>query len=632
MPLRTVDDPESRFGSSASLNVSGPESKRAKGRKSKADSPMVFAVTSFTQAVERAERNRVGQMLADFVAANPTDEWRVVVAEPRTKDGETKWIVPDLKQDEERLSYKVDGEQRYIYTTNHAIASAFKQMDVAKAMGVMKAAGLFRRYMHNVIIKYNPAFSFSNAFRDIGTASAKLAITDGVKEAAKVVAYAPAAMRGSWSAIRKEGEGGVWGDWYREARDSGALVGWNEMASFQAVEDAMKQGRRTAILTLLEQANRAVELGTRVAFYRVLRESGADKQTAAARTRDGTTDFARRGNYSSQLSSLYLFFNANVQGTASMWRAAAAHPVRAAGVMGSLATVGYLLAVASRLYGDDYDKLTEMQKRRMGGVMVGNTMYGVPLPYGFDVFFYLGSRLETALSGQRTPDSLGEDVLEAAIQSFSPVQGANLGQALTPTIARPAMEIMQNQDFAGVPIRPQQSPFDRSPTPRSEQFFASVDPTLRKATAAMNRATGGDTVRSGAVDISPEDVEHVIKFLGGGVGSLIQRTVTAVSKGGDVRASDIPILRTFMGQAPESAIARIYYENLAAIEQETDARKKGEETRDARALELATFARNVDKRVKRLRELSKQNPEREKEYRATMREAMETLNLRMMQQ
>lgn len=631
VPLRTADDPGSRV-SGGSLNVAGPESKRAEGRSTIADSPLSFGVSSFAQAVERAERNKVGQLLAKFVEDNPGKQWELIKAEPRTKDGKTTWVTRDLEQGEERLSYKVDGEQRYIYTTNPAIAAAFKQMDVAKATGVLKVAGVFRRYMHNVIIKYNPPFALSNAFRDMGTAAAKVTITDKAATGARVLKNAPAAMLGSWKAIREEGKGGEWGKWYREARDAGALVGWNELVSFQDVEQAISRSKRGAILNAIEQANRGVELGTRVALYEAMRAQGKTQEEAALISRDGTTDFARRGNYSSQLSSLYLFANANLQGTASLWRAVAAHPARGTTVLGALVAMGYLASLASRQLGDGWDDIPDYKKRRMGGVMAGGTLYGVPLPYGFDVFYYLGARAEAAANGRAQEDSLGMDVLEAAIQSFSPVQGADLLQTVTPTIGRPLVEIVTNKDFAGNPIRPQQSPFDRTPSPRSEQTFASVDPTLKAVTQGLNRATGGDSVRPGAIDVSAEDVEHVLKFLGGGLGSNAQRIITAANKwtsGEPVRKSDIPFLRTFMSEVPESAVANLYYDNLAAIEREVEARKKGEEVLDARALALATYARNVDGRVKKLRERMKASPELRPTLEPAMRAAMASLNERL---
>jgi hypothetical protein len=84
----------------------------------------------------------------------------------------------------------------------------------------------------------------------------------------------------------------------------------------------------------------------------------------------------------------------------------------------------------------------------------------------------------------------------------------------------------------------------------------------RELTEWLNKVTGGTTEESGFLDISPEDVDHMIKFIGGGTGRFF---MNAAATGESLIAGELPelekapFLRSLMGRSTErSALSDAY--------------------------------------------------------------------------
>lgn len=598
VPLRTDTDPATSIGGgSGALNVRGNESKRAEGRLSIADNPLVFSFARTDEAIDRAERNKVGASWADLAAKNPGPEWRV---------SDTN----DAKNDEKALAFKENGEQRYLITTNGPLANAFAQLDRAQAGDVLKFARKLSTYLHAVIINYNPVFAIGNMAKDVGLAAAKLSISDGPGMAAEVAKNAIPAARGVWAALRGE-PGGKWGALFREMRAEGGVIGWTTAGTFEdRLKSWQKDGKMRAFANVIDDFNKAVESGTRLAVYAAAKKRGRTKKEAAILSRDITADFGQRGNWSSNASLLYMFFNANVQGTAGVAKSLADHPLAAARVAGSLVALGFVTSALSRMAGGDDDKTGEANwdlipswdKTRRIGVMVDGKFYGVPAPWGFNIFTHAGQVLEQSIYGRDAHPAAA--MMQAAVEAFSPMQGANLIQAGTPTFARPFVEISQNRDFTGRRIKPDPNPYDKSPEPEHMRKFKSVSPAADRAATVLSEATGGNEARPGTIEVSPEDIEHVTKFATGGLGSNVGRVVSQAQKwiaGEPMRASDWPVVRTFMSEVPEGAVQDRYYEILTRIGYAQDEMKATGKTGDPDALKLVPMMKRVERQVSALR-------------------------------
>ena len=402
------------------------------------------------------------------------------------------------------------------------------------------------------------------------------------------------------------------------------------------------------LLDFVDDANRAVELGTRLAVYDKALRSGKSKSEAAVLARKVTADFAQRGTLTPIFRRLFLFFGAGVQGTREASMAIAKHPVRGAAAFGLAMASGYLFASLSRIFADDdenggskYDRMSQYQLSHKAGVMFGSKLYGIPLPWFWNVPYYVGVQAEQMMHSDRKAEDAFQDLATAALEAMSPIQGSDPVQALTPTLLRTAQEIYANKDYAGNPIRPTVDPHDRTPPPRSEQAFRSVNPAIQEATRVLNRWTGGNSVRQGAVSISPADVQHVISFLAGGLGANAWRAMETGRKAlageytslGDA-IPEVPIARAYVAAPGKSATQELYYKNLARVQLSDKERKRAETPGEPLVGELQGYAARVDGLISKLRQArdaaraAGQDP---KEIEDSMRALMASFNREVLQ-
>ncbi|WP_340507209.1 LPD38 domain-containing protein [Escherichia coli] len=161
-------------------------------------------------------------------------------------------------------------------------------------------------------------------------------------------------------------------------------------------------------LTLVEDANGAVENALRLSAYKHARDAGLSRQQAASLAKNMTVNFNRRGEQGALMNSLYMF-NASIQGTANLvrtlghlngdgpllerlrWKNLNVPQKIALAAVGA----GYLLArLTAVLAGEDddgvnwYDKVPYHVKERnlviMKSVFGGKAgeYWSIPLPYG----------------------------------------------------------------------------------------------------------------------------------------------------------------------------------------------------------------------------------------------------------
>lgn len=602
VPLRTAKDPMAQlFGTSKGLAVSGKESKAREGRSSKADSPLAFAVETMQTAIDRAESNKIGQKIGELVTKNPEPSlWRIESDANKIKEGE------------QRLAFKENGEQRYIVTKDKGLSDAFKRITNPDP-GVLKLVDPILRAWHKVIIQYNPVFSLKNVQRDVGETLIKHAIRGDLGAALSQLRGETPAIKGAFEAIRKEGAGGKWGDVYRDARDNGALIGWREQFSYEdRIKDFekafTKTGKVKAFLGLIDDLNRSAELGTRLSAYKSFLDGGMSKPEAAMESRRITADFARRGSLAPIYRRLYLFSGANVQGIAEAARSIKNNPGKASVVVGSMIGAGLLNYQLSKTYGDDHelDKLSEYDKARHFGVMIGKRKYGFTAPYTFSVFPYIGWKLGELLHGDTTKADALSNIAQQAIDAASPLpQGANLVQSLTPSLARPAMELVQNESFSGAPIYPQQDQFAKVPKPASKLFFRNVSGASKEITEGLHRATGGTEVKPGAVEISPEVLDHLAAAMSGGVGTFAKGTWDVVRKmvtgqADQIRATDIPGARAFIAEPSRGSEGQLFKKNVGEVEMSKAQKKAREEPDKPEALRLGSSASDAEKQIRAL--------------------------------
>lgn len=589
VPYRTLEpDAQVVFGSKG-LGVSGAESKRREGRTSRPDSPIAFSLSTALQAADRGERNRIGNLMGDIVRRNPGESWGVV--EDRGRAPETATV----------LSFKEGGEQRWVWTSDKPLGEAFQRMQAEP--GFVKVLDPTLRFLRRSITQYDPTFPLRNMPKDMTVATIRHAIHGDWRSAAATLKGGIPAARGAVQEIRSPGSGGEWGTWYRKALDAHALIGWNE--SFD-VESRIKEldrvtdpeTRTRKALTFMSDLNKATELGTRIAGFRSMVESGMSVPQAAMKTRRITVDFARKGKWTPVLNRLYLFSGANIQGTAEMMGSIKRNPARAAAVLGAYMGTGLLTYAASRIFGDEDElrKLSEYDKARFFGVMVGKHRIGVMAPYGFNFVPYLGWKLGEEMMGEGDKNLVAHATTQI-IDALNPLPSApNLTLALTPTVGRPFAEIGQNQDFAGRPIAPPEDPYARVQKPAHLRKFKGVSQVADIAATWLSKV---------GIEVSPEWIEHLGKAMVPGSGATagrlqdtMLRTLTGETDGRFL--SDFPPTRPFVQQPSRGAEARLFYENLTAVAQAEQDKELGKDFDEA-VYRLKAYVSMMERRIKALK-------------------------------
>lgn len=615
--------------SGGGINVRGPESKAAYGRRSTADSPLAYLILQAEEAIVRGETNRVAQRFVELAQANPDpDFWKVNKVESKRVMNPDTGMVEDVlvtaltaADKDFTVVAKFGGKERRV-TMNRQNPAAFRLADAMRRLTEHQMdwwvlhLGKVNRFLSAVNTSYNPEFVITNAFRDIQTATVNTMGLD-VEGLTKNTLrdYRKALVASTKGAFRK-GEG-EWRKWYDEFVESGGRTAFNRVENVdeikKRIEETMamaraKTGETTARLQvkrsllaakdLIESLNNGVENAVRLAAYKNAREAGLDRDKAASLAKNLTVNFNRRGTAGPAMNAAYLFFNASVQGSTRLFQAMRSRKVQKlmAGVVGFGMAVELLNAMVSDDDEDGesfYDKIPAYEKSRNLIFMLpnGQEHIKIPLPYGYNAFFVAGQSAAEIMrrGGERWTESAG-NLLTTVVDSFNPVGGSeSLLNFLAPTIADPVVDLVRNRDFADRPIMPENPPYG-TPEPASQRYWPSVGPHWRAVTDFLSDATGGDKIVGGAVEVSPEVLEHMAGVVIGAAGATVDRMAGLVGKAADpsqvVEVNDVIFARKLVGQKAGWYDKTVYYDRQATLALHLDNTKdylKAENVEGARA-------------------------------------------------
>lgn len=406
--------------------------------------------------------------------------------------------------------------------------------------------------------------------------------------------------------LRGKGDAGTDGEadgkWYREFTNEGGRVYFNNVEDLAGLKGriekefaraaARQSGPKMNMLTaqrgfnavrdFVEAANSGVENAVRLAAYKNAREAGATKAQAASIAKNLTVNFNRRGQMGPAINAAYLFFNASMQGTARILSAMKSPRVRK--ILAGVVVGGFLTELLNAFMSgtdDDgesyYDKISDFDKSRNIILMIPGTAgehIKIPMPYGYNVFANAGRTLAEVYrrGGDRWQESASNFVSSVA-DAFNPIGGTDsILKAIAPTIIDPIVDLEQNSDYSGRPIMPEQNPFE-PPAPDAQRYFGSVGPHWRAITDWLTKATGGSDVEPGAIDVSPETLEHLSGVVFGAAGSFLDRNVGLVGKlatGEEVEANDFPLVRKVYGEKPGWYDKSAFFDRVSQVEQATE--------------------------------------------------------------
>lgn len=674
VPLhREIDNPAP--GPGKGFKVIGPETKRRLGSQRPAVAILAAIITKHHNAIIRAEKARVGRDLIKLAEAYPNEDfWRVdqpplqryvnpssglveMRIDPQYKQREDVFVVKEKDSNgnivERVLTFNPHNERAM------RLSHSMQNLDVAEMTAITRIVGKATRFLANLATQWNPIFWATNLARDVGTMSVNLQSTPLAGKAPRVMVRMPAAMAGIADATWRSGNS-KYAKLWKEFADNGGPTGFykffENIAEHQLeIEKMVKQLDRSNgdprvwahwFGEQISNVNSIIENSTRLAVYALAREKGLSEREAASVAKNITVNFDRRGNLSLSANAWYMFFNANAQGTARLLQTLATSP-RGRATVGALTAAGAAMWVINMLIGDHdkdeygnnpYELIADWEKERNWifmlpkshgkgtpvkndkGQIIGRYVK-VPLPYGFNIFPTFGRLAAEAaftaarssiVTERRSTLDMAGDFGNVVIDAFSPLgQVATPIQTIAPTIADPFVQIWENKKFTGTAMVPDRSQYNQQ-VPRSQLYFNSNSELAKDLAAWLNRTTGGDDIRPGALDVYPGHIEHTFSTLTGGPGTFAMgwldwgTNITRRAMGHDVeptRTSRIPFVGKFYGEVDERNVeAKFFRIKKKADEQygRYRALRKAGEIDEADKIEaenpaLIDFAREVSK-------------------------------------
>ena len=582
----------------------------------------------FAEAIQQGN----GKIIQDGIVSDPS-EW---IQQSTTKRESTSKIDPAAAKKRGLIGVKVDGKQVYIEIKDARLSASLLNMTPDSMNAVVRSLGKVNRFLSTINTSLNPEFVLSNFSRDIQTAVWNLigeeTMVGGKAEKQKltkdIIKTTPRSIKIFYRGLGKAKKFNPQTGQYesrltpQEQKDfeqyisSGSKADWfhtapasEQLAVLQDIVDMSSDNfkgnfkkRRKAIGDFVENVNSSVENGVRFASFVKARDTFMASMTnerqkelgrklnaqeitviekaaiakASTLAKNLTINFNRRGQQGVLLNSLYLFFNAGVQGTANFMRGfVGPNPSRVKQSVGA-AMVGFgaLISLLNESASDEdengesfYANIPDYEKERnmifMKSIFDPDAEPGeywkVPLPYGYNVFHVFGTVVHETLTGTKDIGEGTSMMTGTIIGSFVPIsigtQAVGLATAAVPSALRPVAELATNRNFWGSEIYKKNFPAGVQ-LPASQLSFRTTPEGYKTISEFLNLLGGGNESEPGSLlgvstDISPDVLQHLGEFALGAAGSTGIRTMKAFgqwAKNEGVETKDIPFLRRVSGE------------------------------------------------------------------------------------
>ena len=597
VPLRGFADPESDLdttnevylSSTQKYGASGKPDMSALGRSSYAGDILANVAVQHHQAIDKAERNKVGQSLLRLLQDKNIDTaefGKVLEQHPmkRVMVNGTIRYVPDRnfnQLDEPILSVRKDGKE-FLIAMNPAIAKAMKgSLSPKQSNAAIRFAHHITGTYASLLTTYNPAFLLSNWPRDIATALFN-AQQYGMKGAeGQIMKGVIPAFRAVLNVVNEKGTADpYWANRYQQFYENGGQNVLNQMSdmvntskdiqrTIKDIVDADNKGLRNvvkrgfigktkSVLSYIEALNTAVENSTRLSFFDAmvtqLENEGVPQKEALKRAafaaRNLTTNFTKGGEWKNGLNSFYLFFNASLQGSMAIFNSLA-NSKKARKVAAGIVVLGFLLdQLNAALSSDDdddgipdWDNISDYTLSHnliLPDLNGDGTYVKIPMAYGLNTMFDFGRvtsniiRGTAGYEGTYTPEQAATQLLSSVGEMVNPFGGNSFLTFLSPTVGDLPVELLTNEDFRDAPIYKELSPFEQYKS-RSGLYWSTTSPSAIWLSRFINDTIGGGDdfipgeVAGMRVDIQPDVLEHILGFMTGGVGTLANQTLDTVT-------------------------------------------------------------------------------------------------------
>lgn len=649
-------------GSGIGFSTNRKLDRTAYGRVSKAGQIVENIIRDFERGILATEKANVGSYLKNLVEKNPdTTLWTVDRAPRQNVMGKNGvHTMPAQFDAENEVQYIENGKPIRIQLHDPLLARSYNNLGVEQMDAILKASASLNAVLRQMWTQKNPAFFLINPIRDIQTSLVMNTSSEGTGFAIKTLKQLPGALKAAWNWERNK-QGDLPQEWQSVLKaygDVGARTGaafvdtleskslklqellskhggnsilneWQNYGAKNAIKLAFYKTINNRVMDVIEHLNGGFENMTRLATFKQFIDDhgGMDavnrlpaKERAEILAHAGklaknvTVNFNQRGEYGANANALYLFFNANVQGTANAVRALSTskHKHQARAMMGGLIMLGMMLALATD---DDDDELTpDHIKSRNLVFHINGQRYQLPMPYGFSWFVDLGRMMGDVSKGRKDIEKASIGLVSSLFANFSPLgdpikegkgTAADLELMFAPTVLKPGAMIGMNRGAFGNQLMP-------------EGEWNKESPDRQK----MWRNTRGSVYDMAAnspmlawADVSPESLKTVFQYIVGGAGRFVADSAGTGKGMFDGKPFDIekmPIVNKFVGINDVEEYRGRFYEQLAEADatmqkinqlKKTDpqaALKLRQENRDDVA--LSRRAQGLKKMMKALRD------------------------------
>jgi len=559
----------------------------------------------------------------------------------KTQDQRLIYSASPMLADNEVMVY-MNGHEIRLQINDELLARAYKNMGTEALGNILSTGRAINGWMSKAYTGYNPYYILVNLLRDFQTGFANLTGEQGILIAGKAVANYPK----SFASLLKYAFNGKSDKWIDAYRDNGGNTGAaylpdlerlgeevkREYASYQGVIANLKEGDSAnalraagrkafnATLKYINHLNAASENAFRVATFKAMVESGKSVNEAASMAKNVTVNFNRKGELGSELSALYLFFNPSIQGTAATSHALfkGRHKYQAWGLVGSMMTIGYMMA--SMLGGfddeDKYDEISDATKSRNLIIAYGDGHLKIPIPYGYG-FFYNAGRMFAEAQRKGELGKMPYQLMALAIEEFSPFNVATTEDSefsskkvfygFLPTMLKIPAEITNNfSSFTNRELYPEKTWYKSEPD--NEKMWRGTKGTVYDISAQYLASIG--------VEISPEVLKYMNRTATGGSGAFVDQVVSGAmlkSQGAELEAREIPFVNKFYGEntiqdararyGKAKEEARIAFEKFNALRKKNDIESVRKFVDDKKELlALNSYANKLSDVIKSIRD------------------------------
>jgi len=600
-----------------------------------------------------------------FTAQKPDITRGEITKDGKATIGPVKMTAMAMKNSDDYFKVKVDGVESYIKIKDVVLKDTMANLGVDEMGAFVRNIGKVTRTLSALVTTWNPEFMLTNFTRDVQAAVANVLAETQVADgkalntenlARKMVGSMPKAMvvlRQGFRNNKFDGSGKFndpkWSNYLKEFLESGAKTGWVNQKDVKELASELKSSISRASKTkagkvrrlgknvadFVSDYNDIVENSARFSVYYHAREQGISVKQASSLAKNLTINFNRKGEMGATMNALYMFSNASVQGTANMLRALGTPKDRSKSMwdpkfynlsqklaVGSIFGTIAMAQVMREMGGDDedgiafYDKVPDYVKATNYVIMTGGKDYiAIPMPYGYNFLAGLGHSLDGLIQGESVGRQATKIAL-SAVGTFSPLgitesenTAVSMVKMAAPTVIKPFVEMAVDEKFTGGNIYPDQRGYNVKKADANRGGKHTWE-WSKNFTSWLNEASGGTEYKSGGMDIAPQSIDHMVKFMGGGVlqfGLRWQNLAAKAMAGKEIESRDIPFWRRFHKQLnPKQTIGEFYdvKESLAAYKADLNYMRGADRanylSKYRNHLMLNNYASGIDKQLRAL--------------------------------